>query len=49
MINFAQGEMDVFAAFVALWLIDWGWPYWAASCDAAWGSRSSAASPSSAW
>jgi len=29
-INFAQGEMGMFAAFIALWLIDSGWPYWAA-------------------
>lgn len=29
-INFAQGEMGMFAAFVALWLIDSGWPYWGA-------------------
>jgi branched-chain amino acid transport system permease protein len=29
-INFAQGEMGMFAAYIALWLIDSGWPYWAA-------------------
>ena len=29
-INFAQGEMGMFATFIALWLIDSGWPYWAA-------------------
>jgi branched-chain amino acid transport system permease protein len=29
-INFAQGEMGMFAAFIALWLIQSGWPYWAA-------------------
>jgi branched-chain amino acid transport system permease protein len=29
-INFAQGEMGMFAAFIALWLIDSGWPYWGA-------------------
>ena len=29
-INFAQGEMGMFATFIALWLIDAGWPYWAA-------------------
>ena len=29
-INFAHGEMGMFAAFIALWLIDSGWPYWAA-------------------
>jgi len=29
-VNFAQGEMGMFAAFIALWLIDSGWPYWAA-------------------
>jgi branched-chain amino acid transport system permease protein len=29
-INFAQGEMGMFSAFIALWLIDSGWPYWAA-------------------
>jgi len=29
-INFAQGEMGMFMTFVALWLIDGGWPYWAA-------------------
>jgi branched-chain amino acid transport system permease protein len=27
-INFAQGEMGMFATFIALWLIDSGWPYW---------------------
>ena len=27
-INFAQGEMGMFMTFVALWLIDGGWPYW---------------------
>src|SRR6266542_5344622 len=29
-INFAQGEMGMFATFIALWLIDSGWPYWGA-------------------
>jgi len=29
-INFAQGEMGMFMTFVALWLIDGGWPYWGA-------------------
>jgi len=29
-INFAQGEMAMFATYIALWLIDSGWPYWAA-------------------
>ena len=29
-INFAQGEMGMFMTFVALWLIDAGWPYWGA-------------------
>ena len=29
-VNFAQGEIGMFAAFVALWLIDSGWPYWGA-------------------
>ncbi len=29
-INFAQGEMGMFATFIALWLIDGGWPYWGA-------------------
>lgn len=29
-INFAQGEMGMFAAFIALWLIESGWPYWGA-------------------
>jgi branched-chain amino acid transport system permease protein len=31
-INFAQGEMGMFMTFVALWLIDDGWPYWGAFC-----------------
>lgn len=29
-INFAQGEMGMFTTFIALWLIDAGWPYWGA-------------------
>jgi branched-chain amino acid transport system permease protein len=29
-INFAQGEMGMFTTFIALWLIDGGWPYWGA-------------------
>ncbi|MBA3717115.1 MAG: branched-chain amino acid ABC transporter permease [Actinobacteria bacterium] len=29
-INFAQGEMGMFATFIALWLIESGWPYWGA-------------------
>jgi branched-chain amino acid transport system permease protein len=29
-INFAQGEMGMFSTFIALWLIDSGWPYWGA-------------------
>jgi branched-chain amino acid transport system permease protein len=29
-VNFAQGEMGMFSAFIALWLIDSGWPYWGA-------------------
>jgi branched-chain amino acid transport system permease protein len=29
-INFAQGEMGMFATFIGLWLIDSGWPYWGA-------------------
>jgi len=29
-INFAQGEMGMFTTFIALWLIDSGWPYWGA-------------------
>ena len=29
-INFAQGEMGMFAAFIAPRLIDSGWPYWSA-------------------
>ena len=29
-INFAQGEMAMFATYIALWLIDSGWPYWGA-------------------
>ncbi len=29
-INFAQGEMATFSTFVAWWLMQNGWPYWAA-------------------
>ena len=29
-INFAQGEMATFSTFIAWWLIQSGWPYWAA-------------------
>jgi branched-chain amino acid transport system permease protein len=29
-INFAQGEMGMFSTFIALWLIESGWPYWGA-------------------
>ena len=29
-INFAQGEMGMFSTFIALWLIQSGWPYWGA-------------------
>jgi branched-chain amino acid transport system permease protein len=29
-VNFAQGEMGMFATFIALWLLDAGWPYWGA-------------------
>ena len=29
-LNFAQGEMGMFATFIALWLINSGWPYWGA-------------------
>ncbi len=29
-INFAQGEMAMFSTFIAWWLMQLGWPYWAA-------------------
>jgi branched-chain amino acid transport system permease protein len=29
-INFAQGEMATFSTFIAWWLMQSGWPYWAA-------------------
>lgn len=29
-INFAQGEMATFSTFIAWWLMQNGWPYWAA-------------------
>src|SRR5688572_31952128 len=32
-INFAQGEMAMFSAFICWQFIDWGYPFWIAPID----------------